>query len=439
MPSIRCAPGVQDRDGGRPALGSPEHRIALRGLVAVVQRWLFRTFMLAVILGGLSWIVSLIFFGEPTPELEFEVKGDQVVDLEYSPDGTKLAVVTYELKPPDGAKLQATRIYQVSDGKPLHTLDQAGWRCNWNSDGSLLVVSEVNGREFDIYDTVTWDLKKHLTLTPSRKSPDADSKGNADSKRSAQSKDSVDSKDKKDRKEEEPPNETAPRLKAIPGIVQALAFTRQGSLFAVLFAEDADSSYQLNHAKVWWDPLHSSAEAESIGSCGGAWDMGVVSSGMDAMVALSYGTPCPPEILNLSPRGTSIFVQGKVELSNLPHPLVAPRLRLTQDGNYLVARDEQHVDVITLSSTGPQVVSSITAPTKAVKGSMIYWKELELSRDGRFAVYASEPYLRVIRIPDGKQVLEIVHKPCAFALAPDGSHLAVADHDRHSVRLFRVR
>jgi len=402
----------------------------------VVQRWLFRIFMLAVIVGGLAWMVSLIFFGEPTPDLEFEVKGDQVVDLEYSPDGTKLAVVTYELKPPDGAKLQATRIYEASSGKPLHTLDRAGWRCNWNSDGSLLVVSEVNGKDFDIYDTAKWELKKHLTLTPPPKSSDAESKENAQSKDSA---DSKDKKDKKDHKEDEPPNETSTHLKAIPGIVQSLAFTRQGSLFAVIFSEDADSSYQLNHAKVWWDPLHSSTEAESIGSCGGAWDMGVVSSGTDAMVALSYGTPCPPEILNLSPRGNSIFVQGKVELKNLPHPLVAPRLRLTQDGNYLVARDEQHVDVIALSSTGPQVVSSITSPTKAVKGSMIYWKELELSRDGRFAAYASEPYLRVIRIPDGKQVLEIVHKPCAFALAPDGSHLAVADHDRHSVRLFRVR
>ncbi len=166
--------------------------------------------------------------------------------------------------------------------------------------------------------------------------------------------------------------------------------------------------------------------------------MGVVSSGLDAMLALSYSTPCPPEILNVSPRGKSIFVQGKVELKNLPHPLVAPRLRLTPDGNYLVARDEQHVDVITLSSTGPQVVASVTSPTKAVKGSMIYWKEIELSRDGRFAAFASDPYLRVIRVPDGKQVLEIVHKPCAFALAPDGSQLAVADHDFRSVRLYRL-
>jgi hypothetical protein len=407
----------------------------------VVQRWLFRIFMLAVILGGLAWIVSLTIFGEPAPELEFEAKGDQVVDLEYSPDGTKLAVVTYELKPPNGAKVQVTRIYQASSGKPVHSLEQAGWRCNWNSDGSLLVVSDVNGKGFDIYDTAKWELKKHLTLTPSRKSSDAESKDNSESKDSVQSKDSAESKDKKDKtdyKEYEPPNPTASHLKAIPGIVQSLAFTRQGSLFAVIFAEDADSSYQLNHAKVWWDPLHSSAEAESIGSCDGAWDMGVVSSGMDAMLALSYSTSCPPEVLNISPRGNSIFVQGKVELKNLPHPLVAPRLRLTQDGNYLVARDEQRLDVITLSSTGPQVVSSIASPTKAVKGSMIYWKEIELSRDGRFAAYASEPYLRVIRIPDGKQVLEIVHKPCAFALSPDGSQLAVADRDHLSIRLYRV-
>ncbi len=198
----------------------------------MVGRWLFRIFMLAVILGGVAWVVSLIFFSDPIPELEFDVKGDQVVDLEFSPDGTKLAVVTYELKPPDAAKLQATRIYQVSNGKPLHTLQLAAWRCNWNSDGSLLVTSAVNGKEFDIYDTATWHLKKHLTLTPQRKNADAASK---------------------DKKEEEPPSGSASQLQAVPGIVQALAFTRQGSLFTVTFAEDADSSYQLNHAKVWWE------------------------------------------------------------------------------------------------------------------------------------------------------------------------------------------
>ncbi len=281
--------------------------------------------------------------------------------LEFSPDGTKLAVVTYELKPPDAAKLQATRIYQVSDGKPPYFQCRGSARCKfpWNSDGSLLVVSAVNGKEFDIYDTAKWQLKKHLTLTPPRKKADAASK---------------------DKKEEDPFGESPSQMQAVPGIVQALAFTRQGSLFAVTFAEDADSSYQLNHAKAWWDPLHSS-EAESLGSCGGAWDMGVVSTGIDAMLALSYSPPLPAPTypLNVSPRPRQFALRavGKVELERpAPHSLVRRRrLRLTAGRKIISSlRDEQApLDVITLSSsTGPQggLLPSLRR-TKAVKGSMI--------------------------------------------------------------------
>ena len=399
-------------------------------------RWLFPIFMLVVLLGGAAWVISLVYFSAPIPEVVFEVKGRQIVQLEFAPDGQKVAVVTNELKPPDASKDQATRIYRASDGKPLHTLNMAAWRCDWSADGALLAVSAVNGKEFDIYDTTKWELKKHLTLTPPRKRADLKDKSATDNK--TDKKDQAATKEKADKKDEGDPSENSP-LEAIPGIVQALQFTRQGSLFVVSYAEDTDSSYQLDHAKAWWDPLHSSDEAQSLGSCGGVWDIGAASSSLDAMLAVSYGTPCPPEILSLSARGKLIFVQGKVEIKNLPHPLVAPRLRLTPDGNYLIARDENYVDVITFSSAGSKLVASINAPTKGVKGLMIHWKELELSRDGRFAAYESDPYVRVIHIPDGKQVLEVVSKPCAFALAPDGSQLAVANSDRHTISLYHVR
>ncbi len=411
-------------------------------------RWLFPLFMLVVFLGGAAWVLSLTYFGAPIAEVIFEVKGRQIVQVEFAPDGQKVAVVTDEVKPPEASKEQATRIYRASDGKPLHTLNKAAWRCDWNADGSLLVVSSMSGKDFDIYDTTNWQLKKHLTLTPPRNRPDPkDKSGTKDqpgpkeqpgTKDQAAPKDKADAKERPSRKRVAEPGDDASDLDANPGIVQALKFTRQGSLFVLTITEDTDSSYQLDHAKAWWDPLHSSAEAQSLGSCGGAWDLGVASANLDAMLALSYLTTCPPEILNVSPRGNSIFVQGKVEIKNLPHELVAPRLQLTPDGNYLVARDENRVDVLTLSGAGSRLVTSIEAPTKSVKGAMIFWKELALSRDGRYAAYATDTSVRVIRIPDGKQMLQVASKPCAFALAPDGSLLAVANGDRHTISLYHL-
>jgi hypothetical protein len=388
--------------------------------LAVIGRLIFRIFWVSAIVALAAWGISVLFFGEPSPESEFEVKGYQIVHLDFSPDGKKLAVVTYEIGPPESARWQFTRIVSVAGGDLIHGIPNAAWKCAWNHDGSLLAVSAVNGKEFDIWDTAKWKLKWHLTLTPE----------SADSKKDGAAKDKA--------PDEAKTNSTEGPVSAIPGVVQRLCFNAQGSLFVVTFAEDINSKYDLNHAKVWWDPANRSEQALSIGSCGGAWDLAAAISGIDALAALSYGNPCHPEMLRLGPAMHAVDLHGKVDLQELPHELVAPRLQLTADGNYLAARDENYFDVITLSSTGPRLLHSIASTTTSVKGAMLFWKEVEMSRDGRYAAYASENTVRVVRIPEATQVLEVTHKPSPFALSPDGSLLALGDNDHRTVVFYRV-
>ena len=391
----------------------------------MIRRVIFRLFWVSAILALAAWGVSVAFFGEPSPEHVFEVKGYQIIDLEFSPDGKKLAVVTFEVGPNDPAKWQVTRIVDVADGALLHAIQNGGWKCAWNNDGSLLATAEANGKDFNIWDTAKWKLKWHLTLTPQPAESQKD-----DGKKAGSTKG----------KGPEPFKATSVDgpVSAIPGIVQRLCFNPQGSLFVVTFAEEIDSRFDLSHAKVWWDPANPPEQALSIGSCGGAWDLAAAISGIDALVAVSYGNPCHPEMLRLGPAMHAVVPHGKVDLAELPHPLAAPRLQLTPDGNYLLARDENFFDVITLSSTGPRLLHSITSKTESAKGAMLFWKEVEMSRDGHYAAFASETTLHVVRIPEAKQVLEIKHKPCPFALSPDGSLLALADSDHRLVALYRV-
>jgi WD40 repeat protein len=375
----------------------------------VTSRLLIRLFLAAVVLGAVASGVAWFFFGEPAPESEFFYVGNQVVDLRFSPDGQKLAIVSLEVPPPDSAKFQVTRIVRVSDGELIHGIPNAAWKCAWNSDGSLLATVGVNGIDFALWETKKWSLKRQLVLTP----PPA-AKNSADAGSDADTK-ALD-----------------------PGIVQRLCFNRQGSLFAVSFAADSDSHSDYNHAKIWWDPLGKSAVAESIGSCGGPWDLAVADSGKDSLVALCYKTPCSPEVLKIGVKSGKTQVEGKVVLKDLPHELSSPRIDLAPDGNILLARDAEHLDMFVLSSGEPRLVSSIDSLAPIVKGSLLIYKRVVISRDGRFAAYDTEGHLNVIRLPDGKPVLTITHVPCALALAPDGSLLAIADSGRHSILFYRV-
>jgi hypothetical protein len=82
----------------------------------------------------------------PAVVLEFSLGGLSGRDLQFSPDGLTLAVVTFADGPPGIWHWQGrdTRIYRVSDGKLLRVLNGGGLRCAWNWDGSLLAVARDN-------------------------------------------------------------------------------------------------------------------------------------------------------------------------------------------------------------------------------------------------------------------------------------------------------
>jgi hypothetical protein len=373
----------------------------------VTARLLFRTVLVVIVLAAAAIGINWFYFGEPSPESQFFYSGNQVVDLRFSPDGQKLAVVSFEVPPPDSAKVQATRIMRVSDGQLIHVIPHAAWKCDWNSDGTLLATGGVIGTEYDLWETAKWRLKRHLSLNPP-----AGQKANATNLPSGE--------------------------EWNPGIVQRLCFNRQGSLFTVSFAQDEDPKSEINHAKIWWDPLAPSAVAESIGLCGGPFDLSVAGSGKNSFVAISYKTPCSPEVEKIGFQAGKIQVESKIALKNLPHELTSPRIELTPDGNILLARDSDHFDLFSLSESTPKLVQSVDSRAPIVKGSLLWYKQVQISRDGRFAVYDTEEHLNVIRLPDGKPVLTITHQPCVVALAPDGSHLAVADQSQHSILFYRV-
>jgi hypothetical protein len=376
-----------------------------------VGRLVIRVFLGVLVAAAVAYGIAWVYFAEPTPESQFFFAGNAVVDLRFSPDGKKLAVISFETPPPDAAKFQVARIFRISDGEVLHSIPNAAWKSAWNSDGSLLATVESNGTDFEVWETAKWGLKRHLTLTAqsagheSRAHNPVDAEGLAD---------------------------------ISPGIVQRLCFNRQGSLFTVSFAQDSDSASEYNHAKIWWDPLGKETVAESIGSCGGPCDLAVAGSGKSPLVALAYKTPCNPEVVKIGLKSGKTVVENKVVLKDLPDKLDSPRLEMTADGRLLLARDTTQFDIFSISDTAVQLVQSIASKAPIVKGSMLWFKHVEISGDGRFAAYDTEGHLNIIRLPDGKPVLTISHPPCAVALAADGSMVAIADQSTHSVLLYRI-
>ncbi|HEV8001739.1 MAG TPA: hypothetical protein VGP63_17770 [Planctomycetaceae bacterium] len=372
----------------------------------MTSRLLIRVVFGAIVAAGVAYGIAWFYFGEPSPDFEFEYAGNQVIDLRFSPDGQKLAIVGFELPPPESERAQVTRVVRVSDGGVNHALVGA-WKCDWSPNGSLFATASVNGTDFDVWETTKWRLKNHLSLLkPAAQNADSDSL--ADTK--------------------------APT----PGIVQRLCFNRDGSLFTVSFAQDENSKSDLNHAKIWADPLAASAAAESIGSCGGAWDFAVAGSGKSSFVALFYKSSCSPEVLKFSLQSGKVKVEDKVALKDLPHELSAPRIALTPDGSMLLMRDTESLDFFDLSSGSPRLVHSIKAHAPIVRGSLLSYKQVEISRDGRFVAFDTEGHVNVLRLPDGKPVLTITHYPTPLALSPDGSLLALADRGRHGILFYRI-
>ncbi len=374
-------------------------------------RLVIRVILGVLVAAGVAYGIAWVYFGEPTPESQFFFSGNQVVDLRFSPDGKKLAVITFETPPPDAAKFQIARIFRISDGEVLHIIPNAAWKSAWNSDGSLLATVEANGTDFEVWDTAKWSLKQHLTLTA--KSPGRESKAHN-------------------------PLDAEGLAEITPGIVQRLCFNRQGSLFTVSFALDSDSASEYNHAKIWWDPLGKETVAESIGSCGGPCDLAVAASAKSPLVAIAYKTPCNPEVLKIASKSGKTVVENKVVVKDLPEKLDSPRLEMTPDGSLLLARDTNQFDIFSVSDTAVQKVQSVTSKAPIVKGSMLWYKHVEVSGDGRFAAYDTEGELHIIRLPEGKPVLTISHQPCAVALSADGSMVAIGDQSTHSVLLYRI-
>src|SRR5262249_53016757 len=147
---------------------------------------------------------------------------------------------------------------------------------------------------------------------------------------------------------------------------------------------------------------------------------------------------CTPELLKVSLKSGKGQVDSKIALKDLPHELGTPRIDLTPDGKLLVLRSTEYLDFFDLSGEAPRLAHSVKTHAPIVRGSLLSYRQVPLSRDGRFAAYDSEGYINVVRLPDGKRVLRINHIPTPMALSPDGSLLAIVDRPTHGVTFYRV-
>jgi 6-phosphogluconolactonase (cycloisomerase 2 family) len=147
---------------------------------------------------------------------------------------------------------------------------------------------------------------------------------------------------------------------------------------------------------------------------------------------------CTLEILRIQDPGGKRIVRREYALTaGEAHGLHLARVRLTNDGKYLVAHDGTQLCVFELSNTQAKLVCSLADKiATSIAGVVLHL--FDVSLNGHVAAYGAEHRIRVIRIPDGQIALEIEQEPDSLALSPDGRLLALVSRKRKSILLYHV-
>jgi WD40 repeat protein len=335
----------------------------------------------------------------PACSFECLYDGNVAVDIGFSPDNRRLAVVSADSHS-RGYSTQTTFIYDVGTRTRQHEIGGGAWRCAWNAQGTQFATSTWNGFDVDVWNCKSWRRERRLTLGLS------------------------------------------PRDQRIIDFMPPanLRFSQTGSLYLGLRYSGYDGYFpMLLRAEVWWS-TSSIAQAESIGSCAvGPFDLSIAALGPDTRVVVSNeDADCTLEVMRVQDSGGKHFVKSEYHLSAAQaHGLRRAEICLSGSGQYLAARDDTQVCLFEVFDDHLALLSA-QQDKEATTRSTAGVRRVDLSLDGRFAAYGSEHRIRIVRVPSGELVLDVNEEPACFALSTDGRLLALASPERKSILFFDI-
>jgi WD40 repeat protein len=331
---------------------------------------------------------------------QFEIAYDRdvIVDLRFSPDGGKLAAVSADEHSRE-YRHQSVEIVKIPSGEVIHEIKDGAWQCAWNHDGTTVAVASWPGFDFRIWETNTWSPKQRLIVQLS-----------------------------------------ASDKRVVNFVVPAgLCFDREGNLFVAEPYNSWDGVVPaLPGAKAWWT---GTTAAESIPTCSNdTSDVSVATVGDATRVAIASHVEdaCTIEVLTCQTRGGRRTVSPRYKLDAAKaRGLKSPWIRLTSNGRYLAARDSFQFclfEVFEDHATLVHLQEETIGTSVAIAGK----KLLDVSLDGRFAAYGGERRIRVVGIPSGASVLEVIQEPDSLAVSPDGRLLTVANRQRKTILFYTI-
>jgi hypothetical protein len=215
-----------------------------------------------------------------------------------------------------------------------------------------------------------------------------------------------------------------------------LCFDGQDNLYVAEWSEYKEETpdafpFQFPRTTVWWNggKKRSEVNAEYLDS------VSVGRRGNGIRLACSSEKVVEIWRVEKSPHGPGTIQRQYKISATLDYPYAC----LTHDGRYLIVRDWDKLRLFELFDDRAKLLHSRQAPGFAIPEV----RGMDVSRDGRFAVYRSadsgSAEMKVVRIPTAETVLQLRGSYIySMGLSPDGRLLAVADNRRHAICLYRV-
>jgi hypothetical protein len=348
------------------------------------------------------------------PDFEFSYRGNAVADMQFSPDGGKIALVTFETKIRDryGARF-AARIYNVPQGTLDHELPSGAWKSAWTMDGSILALAKRNdAKEIDLWDTRGWRIRQTLPLGYPKS------------------------------------------LDTQPYVVR-LCFDRRNNLYIAEFEYGFEgygfgTRFDEYSPRVWWNlGDHWNPQPALFGSCPrelsepdshsiAPYDL-AVSTGLETRIAFTAWN-CWAQVFKVQESAN-----GQRSIERQFSLREAHWIKLAPDGEHLVvfgrtSKEQTEVRVFHLGARRAQLIGTgkvaAPPPTDDYAPQM-----LDVSRDGNLAAICTCRGFEVLRVPSCQPVAKIPKKldvNTAVCFSPDCQFLAVDDKEHHTVRFYRV-